>query len=100
MPSDALIQQWGPVIILGYLAYYMLPSLVNQVMNVVSTYAQSRATVAEAPYDMMKTMLSQNTRNDLIAIELIGIRAKQDSLELTVNRLVGMFEEFIQKEQK
>lgn len=107
MPSDALIQQWGPIVILAYLLYYTLPGLVNQVMNVVSKVADSRATVAEAPYDMMKTMLSQSTKSDLIAIELIGIRAsqtrieeRQDRTEGKLDRLFSMFEEFINKESK
>lgn len=100
IPTEELIDKWGPLIIIAIAVYNLLPSLIKEVMNVMTTYAQSRATVAEAPYEMMKTMLSESTKSDLIAIELIGIRAKLESVEIAVNRLVKMFEEFIAKETK
>lgn len=109
MPSDNLIEQYGPVIIFLYIVYSVLPNLVNQVMKVINENMQSRAAVAQAPYELAKTVLSTNAKNDLIAIELIGIRAsqtrieeRQDRIEESVGRFLSMFEEFLKsnKEQK
>lgn len=107
MPTDSLIQQFGPIILLWYGAYYVLPNLVNRVMTVVDTSSQSRAAVAQAPYELAKTVLSANAKNDLIAIELIGIRAsqsrieeRQDRIEASVSRFLSMFEEFLKSNQE
>lgn len=104
MPSDSLIQQFGPIIILAYGVYYLLPNLVA----VINQSTQSRAAVAQAPYDIVKTVLNErNQQNDMIAIELIGMRATLDRLEErqeqhenTLKQFAKMFEEFVKSHKE
>lgn len=92
MPSDTLIQQFGPIILLWYGAYYVLP----QIVAVVQSIQQSRATVAEAPYEIVKTVLNERARKDeLVAMELMGLRAGVDRANEAIEHLAKLFEEFI-----
>lgn len=109
MPTEQLIGQFGPVIFLIWGFYYVLPNLVNQVMNVIDKNAQAKADVARAPYEALNTVLTDRSRNDLIAIQLIGISASQERIEAaiirvenTLKHISDKLEEFIQfhKEKK
>lgn len=94
IPTEGMIDKYGPLIILAITAYNLLPYLVKEVMGVVSHITQSHAKVAEAPFEALKTVLEgSNARGDLVAMELMGIRAAIDRLNARMDEFVQIYGE-------
>ena len=93
-PSESLIDKYGPLIVLATMAYYALPSLINQVMHVVSTSTQSQATVKEGPLTLATLIIEKSAKSEAEFKELIQADLKE--LKLSIDKLYDAFTDFVQ----